>query len=97
MIQQLSFQKVFSGYTGLSQAKTITYVLIEKVIRGVPMYGIQVTEEISGNLNQEEIPLFTENQKWAQSLLTLLFENAVPVVHCSAVINDACAAYDEME
>ena len=90
----LSYQRDFSALSGLQEAKTIYYVLTEESVRDSKLYGAQVTEVGLHHSDHETIRPFTDSKERAELLLTYLFENAVPAVHCRAVINDACTAFD---
>lgn len=90
----LSYQREFSELAGLQEAKTIYYVLTVETVRNSMLYGIQVTEMSAYATEHDTIRPFTDNRARAEAMLAYIFENAVPAIHCRAIINDACTAFD---
>ena len=97
MEKMLTYQRDFSDLEGLQEAKTVYYVLTEETVRESKLYGAQVTEVGKHHTEHDAIRPFTDDKNRAELLLAYLYENAVPVAHCRAIINDVCTALDGIE
>lgn len=94
MSNDLFFERTYTALPGLQAKRAVRYALACGCT-GEGRFGLRITEEGPSGISQQEIVLAAHKQADAQSLLTYLYENAVPLNQCASVVSDACAALQQ--
>lgn len=83
------FEKEYSDIKGLQHAQRVRYCMIRQQEGPKILYGIKiVATNFDGHIAQVQLERLSDSFDYVFDLMTLLYENAVPISSCLAIISD---------